>query len=67
MNKLPKETKKQRKSRVGMNHVTASNFKQGASLPQFAPPQGIQIGVKLIPAFAKIKVGVPYVNASNFT
>ncbi len=38
MNKLPKETKKQRKARVGMNYVTTLNYgkRRNDRLPMFA-------------------------------
>ena len=51
MNKLPKETKKQRKARVGMNHATKFNFceRRNDRLPLFA-------GGKM----------TPYVNPLNF-
>jgi hypothetical protein len=67
MNKLPRETKKQRKVRVGMNAITKINFKVGFASPRFAGKDGFMKDGKLIPAFAKIMRGSPYVNPLNFT
>ena len=66
MNKLPKETKSQRKVKSGMNAITKINFKQGFAPPRFAGKDGFMSDGKLIPAFAKIRNGTPYVNPLNF-
>jgi hypothetical protein len=66
MNKLPKETKKQRKVRAGMNAITKINFKVGFAAPRFAGKHGFMKDGKLIPAFSKIMRGTPYVNPLNF-
>jgi hypothetical protein len=66
MNKLAKETKKQRKSRVGMNAITKLHFKQGFKLPLFAGKEGFVEAGKHIPAFSKIRHGTPDVNPRNF-
>jgi hypothetical protein len=66
MNKLPKETKKQRKVRAGMNAITKINFKLGFAPPRFAGKYGFMKDGKLMPAFSKILHGTPYVNPLNF-
>jgi hypothetical protein len=66
MNKLLRETKKQRKARVGMNAITKMHFKKGFAPPQFAGKEGFMEAGKLIPAFAMIRHGTPYVNPLNF-
>jgi hypothetical protein len=66
MNKLSKETKKQRKVRVGMNAITKINFKVGFAPPRFAGKDGFMKDGKLMPAFSKIIHGTPYVNPLNF-
>lgn len=58
-----KETKRQRKLRVGMNYATRLAFRKG-----FKPPEFYDIGaLPLQPShFVKIDKGVPYVNPKNF-
>ena len=50
----------------GMNVITKINFKQGFAPPRFAGKDGFMSDGKLIPAFAKIRNGTPYVNPLNF-
>ncbi|HAU25859.1 MAG TPA: hypothetical protein DCW49_00565 [Alteromonas australica] len=58
-----KETKRQRKKRVGMNAATQSAFKKGYRPPsyrEFIQPNGLA-------AFKKTTLGVPFVNPTNFS
>ena len=57
-----RETKKQRKKRVGMNEATQNALKKGYRPPIYSEviqPNGLV-------AFRKTAVGVPYVNPMNF-
>jgi hypothetical protein len=66
MNKLPKETKKQRKVRVGMNAITKIHAARGFEPPRFAGKDGFLNNGKLMPAYSKLLNGTPYVNPQNF-
>jgi hypothetical protein len=66
MNKLAKETKKQRKARVGMDAITKIHASRGFEPPRFAGKEGFMKDGKLMPAFSKILHGTPYVNPRNF-
>lgn len=58
-----KETKKQRKKRVGMNAAAQDAQKKGYRPPRYSEviqPNGLV-------AFRKTAVGVPFVNPTNFS
>lgn len=61
-----KETKRQRKLQKGMNSATAEHYRKGYAPPQFAGKDGMNIEGMVIPAYAKIGKGTPYVNPKNF-
>ena len=62
-----KVTKKERKVASGMNYATALNNISGPSNPRFAGAEGHTMrDGKVVPPFAKISKGVPYVNEANF-
>lgn len=61
-----KITKRMRKKIKGMNAATKAALENGFEPPRYNGSEPVMVGYDLIPPYAKMSKGVPYVNQFNF-